>query len=366
MKLLQQLISIRSVSGEEDIIQDFIHAYLVKLGYEPIFYKGNVMVKISGQDTQKSLIFNAHSDTVAVGDISSWSHDPFKGLVKDGKIFGLGASDEKATIAVLLNLAKHYRKKQPECDIWLHFVLKEEVDGSGTQSCLEWFMKHERGQYKGVAGILGEPTNLSTIEIGHRGNVFLTCTTYGDSGHASDPSQIKTHAVFEMFSFMKKVEDLGEVWKTKYGDSFLGEPSIGMLTSISAGDIVSPNKFPDTCTSTLDIRTTPVLHGKVLSEIQKLDKKVKVVYTYPPLLFGTTQSDETIVAIAQSVTDVPLGMSTWSNDLCFFTEQGIPAIVYGPGNKERIHNANEFCELDNLSICLRQYQEIIKEFGDTE
>ena len=151
MKLLKQLISIESVSGNESAIQEFIKAYLVTLGFSPTSYKGNVMVKISGQDTHKALIFNAHVDTVAVGEISSWEYNPFKGIVEDDKVYGLGASDEKATIAVMLHLAEILVKQPPAVDVWLHFVVKEEVDGSGTKDCLEWFTEHERRHYQEVA-----------------------------------------------------------------------------------------------------------------------------------------------------------------------------------------------------------------------
>lgn len=365
MKLLKQLISIESVSGNESAIQEFIKAYLVTLGFNPTFYKGNVMVKISGQDTHKALIFNAHVDTVAVGEISSWEYNPFKGIVKDDKVYGLGASDEKATIAVMLHLAEILVKQPPAVDVWLHFVVKEEVDGSGTKDCLEWFTKRERRHYQEVAGVLGEPTDLASIEVAHRGNIFLTLTTFGDSGHASDPAKIKTHAAFEMFAFIKKVHALGKEWEKKYNDPILGKPTIGLLTSIIAGDKLSPNKFPDSCIATIDIRTTPALHKIVLSEVKNLDKRVNVNYTYPPLFYGSTSPDERIVTLAKKITQCDLGMSTWSNDLCFFTGQDIPAIVYGPGNKERIHNINEYCEVDNLQKCLKQYLQIIKEFGVT-
>ena len=205
--------------GNESAIQEFIKAYLVTLGFSPTSYKGNVMVKISGQDTHKALIFNAHVDTVAVGEISSWEYNPFKGIVEDDKVYGLGASDEKATIAVMLHLAEILVKQPPAVDVWLHFVVKEEVDGSGTKDCLEWFTEHERRHYQEVAGVLGEPTGLASIEVAHRGNVFLTLTSFGDSGHASDPAKIKTHAAFEMFAFIKKVEVLGKKWEKTYSDS---------------------------------------------------------------------------------------------------------------------------------------------------
>ena len=152
--LIRKLIQIKSVSGSESEIQKFIFNYLVKLGLKPAWKQGNVWVKIKGKDGAKALIFNAHVDTVVPGEIKNWFDSPWSGTIKKGKIYGLGASDEKAGVAALLMLAEKLVKNQPEVDIWLMFVVSEEVDGSGTKIALKSLPYKS---YHKLAAVLVEP-----------------------------------------------------------------------------------------------------------------------------------------------------------------------------------------------------------------
>ena len=362
MDILRSLIGINSVSGSEGEIVACIKKYLQNLSFTPITIGDNLLVKIKGESQNKALIFNAHVDTVAIGDKTSWKTPPLEGVVKNDKMYGLGASDEKATIATLLYLARALSIRKPACDVYLTFVAREEIDGSGTKEVLEWFEKHERKKYKAVAGILGEPTGLSEIEIAHKGNIFLTITTKGQSGHGSAPSKIKTHAVLEMIEIVHKLKRLETTWKEKYSDPILGSPTIGLLTSISAGDSTSPNKFPDTCKATFDVRTTPPLHNQAKKEIQTIITPATVEYTYTPVSYGYTEGKEKIVEITKQVTNATIVASSWSNDMCFFTEKNIPAVVLGPGERETIHKANEYCFVEKIDTCVQYYHQMIEEF----
>ena len=119
--LIQKLIEIKSVSGSESEIQKFIFNYLINLGLKPAWKQGNVWVKIKGKDKAKALIFNAHVDTVDPGEIKNWSDLPWLGTINHGKIYGLGASDEKAGAAALFFLAGKFVKKQPHVYTFLLF-----------------------------------------------------------------------------------------------------------------------------------------------------------------------------------------------------------------------------------------------------
>src|SRR5690606_15409955 len=184
--ILQDLIQIPSVSGEEAEIQDFIHAWLTNLGFEPMWVEQNILVKIKGTDSTKAVILNAHVDTVAAGEKDQWQYSPYSGHIDaDKKIYGLGASDEKAGVAALLLFAQTLLQQPPACDIRLTFVVREELDGLATQQTIDWFEQQYRSQYQHLAAILAEPTRLERIEIGHRGNVFIQLEIQGEGGHGS-------------------------------------------------------------------------------------------------------------------------------------------------------------------------------------
>ena len=83
--IIQDLIKISSISGEEQEIQEYIFSYLSKIKLGPFLVGGNVVVKISGQNKKKAVIFNSHVDTVPVGDVTKWEHNPFQGKIVDEK-----------------------------------------------------------------------------------------------------------------------------------------------------------------------------------------------------------------------------------------------------------------------------------------
>ena len=360
--VLTQLIAIQSVSGHEAAIQQWIHTYLQHFGLHPEIVQGNVVCHIPGQDSSKSLIFNGHVDTVSAGDAAAWQTPPLQATTANGKLYGLGASDMKAGLAVMLILAEKYSKDHPPVDLWFHFVVQEETNAQGTHDVMAWFAKKHLKHYKQTAGILLESTGLKNIEIAHKGNIFLKLTTKGDSGHGSVPELVRTHAVGEMIAAIEHLEYLIGSWSPAYDDPMLGKPTVA-LTSIQAGSQNSPNKVADTCVATFDLRTTPKLHDKAFGIIQKyFGDEVLVETVYDPLPCGYTSGSEHIVQIAQQATGLPTATTPGSTDMLFFTALNIPAIILGPGEKSMEHKANEFVELATMKKAVKVMTEIIEAF----
>lgn len=331
-ELLQKLISINSVSRNEEKIQKFIFKYIKLFKFKPFYVAKNVAVKIKGKDSSSALIFDSHVDTVSAGNLALWDNGPFSGVMKMGNVYGLGASDEKAAVAVLLKLVEYFSKQKPDCDLWIIFVVNEEVDGLGTKEFIKYFVK---------------------------------ITVFGDSGHGSQPEKVKKQAIKGIYKVIKKLEAESKNWK-KYKNDILGLPTIS-LTSISGGDISCPNKFADSCVAVFDVRTTPEVHKKILDLIKKVvnqvDSGAKVEYLYPPAPYGFTDQNLEIVKIAEDVTNAEIGTSFGSNDMCFFTEMGIPAIVLGPGESDIIHKSNEWVSLKDIDKCVEIYKEIIQKYS---
>ncbi|MDP4031100.1 MAG: M20/M25/M40 family metallo-hydrolase [Candidatus Beckwithbacteria bacterium] len=364
--LIQKLIQIKSISGSEPAIQKFIFNYLLKLGLKPAWQQGNLWVKIKGKNNTRALIFNAHVDTVTAGENKLWQFDPWAGMINKNKIIGLGASDEKAGVASLLLLAEKLVTNQPESDIWLMFVVNEEVDGSGTKKMIHWFMENNSLKYKKLAAVLVEPTSLKSVEIGHKGNVFIKLTVKGDSGHGSEPEEIKVNAVLVMSRILLKLEQLAKIWSKKYPDPILGWPTIGIGTSIIAGEPNTPNKFSDSCQATLDVRTTPSLHEKVIPEIKEFLKSfpVEISLCYPPAPFGLTDKNEAIIkALLRVKPELKLKTSSGSTDQCFFTKAKIPAVIFGPGEENQAHRPNEWCFLNKIDQAVKIYATLIQKWG---
>ncbi len=362
--LLKDIVKIASISSHERNLADYLFTHFLVAGLKPLKHEGNVYVRIPGADTTRALIFNAHMDTVSPGALSLWKFPPYgkdSGIEIDGKIYGVGASDAKGSLASLLALGDACAKTQPALDVWIVFVCKEETGGDGTKSFLAWFTEKKWSlKYTEISAVVCGPTNMDEIHLGHRGNIHAEISVNGDGGHGAQPELIKKHAILEAMNIVEELKKLEiELGKT-YTDSVLGKPSIG-ITSIQAGDPVAPNKFPDTCSFTIDIRTTPSLHKSAFEIVEKLCTKfgahIRVIYTPSPP--GHTDPKTKIVACAKKLVTT-IGLSKDSTDLCFFSEMGIPGIILGPGDQSASHKPNEYCDVSRCEKATEIYLKIIE------
>ncbi len=362
INLLKELVKIESYSGQEQKLADFIVQWAKENGLPAEMQDGNVVFEFL-VGSSKALIFNAHMDTVKPGNLVFWSTSPTgsgSGKIKGNKLYGLGASDDKSAIASFLTLAYQLKGLTLPVDVFIVFVTNEEISGVGSKSFVDYFQENYAGKYKEVSAVIGEPTDLASTEIGHRGNIFLKVITYGDSGHGSKPGKIKKHAVSENIKVVQKITKLGEILAKKYTHTTLGTPSF-CLTGIQS-DFSSVNKVPSSCFSTWDIRTTPKLHDKVMSLIQKeVGRDVIVEYIGQPAPFGITSPKSKIISsLKKIVPNLKEKISPGSNDICFFTEAGIPAITFGPGKKDVIHKPDEFAEIDKVEKSVAIYKQLLE------
>lgn len=364
MKLLSDLIKIKSVSGEEKKLAGFIIKYLTARGFQPISQDNNILLHFKGQNPHDAIIFNAHMDTVFPGNLSSWKYPPFgneAGVNVGSKYYGLGASDDKAGIASLILLAENLAKQKLQKDTWLVFVCKEEIDGSGTKNFIRWFQNEGwLKKYKKISAVICEPTGLKEIKIGHRGNVFVKIIINGDGGHGSKPQEIKLNSIMEAYKVIRRLNRTAKEWALQYRHPILGKPTLA-VTTISGGNPLSPNKFADSCTLTLDIRTTPKMHNLVITLLKEALKefKISVELFYKPTPFGYTDPNTDIVIETKRLTGAKITINIGSNDLCFFTELKIPGIIFGPGEHTTIHKVNEYCDLEKIKKASEIYKQLV-------
>lgn len=140
--------------GNEGDIAEFIHSLFSDIGiesdmYTPLDVEGfdnhpermkdyklegryNVTARLRGRENKDTLMLMGHSDTVRVGDLSSWSVDPFGGEIKDGKIYGRGANDDKFALSVSVFLFKLLKETGfvPRSNILFSAYCDEEYGGS--------------------------------------------------------------------------------------------------------------------------------------------------------------------------------------------------------------------------------------------
>lgn len=371
-QLLFNLIKLRSYSGEEAEIANYISRYFEALGVKVCRHEGNLYIQIGGLDKSKAFIFNSHMDTVNAGDEKAWKYGACNPTLENEMVVGLGASDMKSGLAASMILAKQYINEKPPIDMWFTYVVKEEEDGSGSKNFAKWFeTEGYLKAYKEVAAIFTEPTNLDEIEYGHRGNIFLKAVSLGDTGHASRPKENKKHAVLEMVNFAKKLEEQVGIWAKEFEGGVFDPPTVAIMTSVQAGvidkngEIVtgSVNKFPGSCTATFDLRTVPGFHEVAFEKIVKLGKKmgIEVSYLFDPAPSGLTDTSDKIVKIASQVIGekVKLIVTQGAADMGFFSQLGVKAIILGPGLREQCHQTNEMAPLGHIPKAVEIYHKIV-------
>ncbi|MGD0437618.1 MAG: M20/M25/M40 family metallo-hydrolase, partial [Bryobacteraceae bacterium] len=193
VEFLRELIAIPTVNppGENYVAcADWLAARLARFDYdvEMVPAEGrpehtaehprvNVIARLRGAPARPLLHFNGHFDVVPVGD--GWTVDPFAGTVRDGKIYGRGATDQKAGIAASIFAVEAIRRAGVR--------LRGAVEQSGT-------VDEESGGFAGMAYlaergfvsrdrtdfvVITEPLNVDRVCLGHRGVYWFEVATLG-------------------------------------------------------------------------------------------------------------------------------------------------------------------------------------------
>ncbi len=362
---LKQLVRIPSLSNEEDELADYLLSFYEDRSLPVEKWGDNVVVHFDGGHDD-ALILNVHMDTVSPGNENRWDVPPTgpdAGMVRDKKLYGLGASDAKASIASFSLLASELGDRELNLDLFIVLVTREELDGRGTRQFLKEFEQEHQDRYNRLAAVVGEPTNLDTIEIGHRGTAYLKIRTEGRTGHATRPESVEPNAIDDALEMIRRMRKLEEEVIPEFRHDNLGDPSFSLTGIRSAPS--SPNQFPGSCETTWDLRTTPGLHEQLESLLEKRLSGCSFEFTErlsPP---GYTSPEEEIVSVFEEVVDnLDVKVARGASDVCFFTESGIPAVTFGPGLKEVIHSENEYVPVSNVRRAADVYADVIERFAN--
>ena len=244
VEFCRELVRRPSMSGQEGDVAELIQSEMRKLGYDDVRVDGtgNVIGLMKGEGGGKSIMLNSHMDHVHPGDESGWPYPPYSGELREGHVWGRGASDTKGAIATqvystaaLKELAETFAG-----DVYVVGVVLEELGGLGSKT----MVKDLRTDY----AILGEGTS-NHIKIGHRGRVGIVVQVDGISVHGSVPENgVNPHYVIAEFINRLKDYQLPE-------SELFGRASLA--PTLYTTDQSSPNVTPGRCRLHLDYRLIP-------------------------------------------------------------------------------------------------------------
>ncbi len=360
----KDIISIPSQSRKEGKLVQRIAKEMKKVGFDKVMIDkmGNVIGQIGFGKTK--IMIDAHIDTVDVGDLSQWKHNPFVPIVKNDIIYGRGATDQKLAISSMVYAGKVIKQLKLVGDYTLWMVgscQEEECDGLPLLHIIQ------KEKLVPDYVILTEPTNLN-IYRGHRGRIELKIVVKGKSCHASAPER-GDNAVWKMSYIIQEVTQLNK--KLKF-DNFLGKGSVA-VTYIEC-KTPSLNAIPDETTIYLDRRLTigetkEVVLNELnsLPSVRKFKAKVEILQykevswkglqVQQEKYFPTWVLDEKHKLVEESVrcASIVLGrkvnVGKWvfsTNGVATAGRLGIPTIGFGPGNEIYAHSVNEQMPVEHL------------------
>lgn len=286
------------------------------------------------------LVFAPHTDTVSVAGMTI---DPFSGELRDGRIWGRGASDTKGSMATMLAALRSMREQLPHLSHEIIFVglCSEEAGQHGAIA----FVKEHAPQWKerGAFAIAGEPTGLNAV-VAHKGALWLTLTTRGTAVHAAAPERGE-NAIYKMADLLAVIRDRIAPDLASTSHPLLGH------TTISAGTIQGGSKInivPDVCRAQVDIRFLPgdeTILQRVSNELSFACPGVEIEHVLSrPML---TDSKHPVIQHMMSLGSKSVG-APWFSDAAIFAHAGIPAIACGPGSICQAHTRDEYIAVEDL------------------
>jgi len=367
IELTRDLIAFDTTNppGREAVCAAYVAALLEAAGFNVQTYpfdgdRMNLVARwVGGDGDSPPLVMTGHLDTVPLG-MTPWSVDPFAGDIKDGLIYGRGASDMKAGVAAMIAAAVWRLKSvgRMRRGLTLIFTSGEETGCAGALRLLK-----DGGSELGRASamIVGEPTS-NRISTGHKGCLAVTVAAKGVTAHSSMPHK-GVNAIYHAARAIGRVERHG-FHETPH--ALLGLPSIN-VGIINGG--MNYNSVPDAAEFTVDVRTTPTMdHSKVEAELRQVlgsEMHIERFVDMPAVNTATSNpftefAFETTARIFGRAADPqPLGIPFFSDASVFTPSFGCPTLIIGPGEPELAHQTDEYCRLDRILEAVDLYEALI-------
>lgn len=340
ISLLKQLIETPSFSSEEDQTASHIEAWMHRYQIDYKRNQNNVWAVNKHFDANKpNMLLNSHHDTVKPN--SAYTKDPFKAIVEDGKLYGLGSNDAGGCLVSLIATFTHfYNHTDLKYNLILVASAEEESSGpNGLNSMLTIIPRID-------VAIVGEPT-LMNLAVAEKGLVVFDAKVKGTASHAAHPNDdnpiykmIETLQWFNDLKFEKTSEALGDVKLT--------------VTQINAGK--QHNVVPAEVDLVIDVRVNDKYTNKEIADF--LQKNAPCSSITPRSLNLNSSSIPVEHPLVKA--GIALGRTTYgSPTLSDQAWLSCKSLKLGPGDSPRSHSADEFIYLHEIEEGIKIYIELL-------
>ncbi len=370
---LRDIVAIEGYSGSEGRVIGRIREEVQKLGAADKVWVdglGNLLVQVG--TGSRLIAIDAHVDTVRVGNPDEWKHDPFKGKVEKGIVYGRGAGDQRGAVPAMVYATKLIRDlglANGEWSLLLTFtVMEEDCDGL----CWQYIVKEDKIRPECV--IITDSTNCKILR-GQRGRMEIGITVPGKSCHGSMPEK-GDNAVYKAAKIVGEIERLHKRLKN---DKFLGSGTV----TVSYIDCQTPSRcaVPGAAYIQLDRRlTTGETAAMALRQVREAVKcagvkaKVELLQYSQKAYTGNTyetdkyfptwvQSEDAppvraAIETHQALFKKPAKVDRWTfstNGVSIAGMFGIPCVGFGPAAEEVAHTVNDSVPIEHLVRCCAMY-----------
>ncbi len=350
--------------GEREIA-DFIAQSLLNRKLDAAIHhvgpeQRNVAAIITGKDRNRSLLLNAHLDTVGVDGMA----DPFKLRREGDRLYGRGTYDMKGSVAIMLLLADYFTRYRPPLNILLSFVADEEDKSRGMEHLVEkWLPQISPAP---VGGIFLEPTE-EDIGVCHKGFTWCELAVTGKAAHGSRPEQ-GIDAILPLRAAMEELSKIQAELLGRQPDPLLGYPSIH-CSIIRGGSELSV--IPSRSCFQWERRTLPDESPRdITGELERMIQAVnlhagkhsvagRVFFVRPPYRIA---DDAEILKRLQKETPHSklVGLPFWA-DSALAGAEGIPSLLFGPAG-HGAHAVDEWVSLKSLLHVFEILKKLIMDF----
>ena len=366
--LVADLVRIESVnlsldpdgSGEGEIAA-FVGTWLSAAGFDVLQQetapgRPNVIAIRRGTGGGRSLMLNAHMDTVSLGGIANGLEPRIDG----NRLYGRGSYDMKASLAAVMLAVRDLGAETLAGDVIVTAVADEEYASIGTQAIV--------AEYRADACVVTEPTHHE-LTLAHKGFVWANIETHGVAAHGSLP-EVGIDAIAKMGPILTGIGELDRRLRAGPSHPLLKSGSLH-ASLISGGTELST--YPDRCRVEIERRTVPGETDAIVEEqlMTLIADAGEAGADGATLSMGISRQpfeispDAELVEVAQSIITRILGAPAeisgaggWM-DSALTSAAGIPTIIFGPAG-EGAHADIEWVDLDTVQTCRDIYAEVAR------
>lgn len=371
VKLTQDLIRCPSVTPDEGGALVLLAGLLERAGFTCTRIDRNGTANLFARWGQgkngRTFGFNGHTDVVPVGDKAAWSVDPFGGEIRDGILYGRGATDMKSGVAAFAAAAIDFvTDTPPDGSVVLTITGDEEgVATDGTTAILDWM--NAKGETMDHC-LVGEPTCPETLgdmmKIGRRGSMTAQFTVTGVQGHSAYP-----HRANNPLPAMVRLMDRLASHELDTGTDHFDASTLA-ITTIDTGNPVT-NVIPAEAKATVNIRFNDSHSGASLTEwlqaeADKIATEFDIKIAMQVKISGEsflTEPGELSALIAQSVKTVtgitPEPSTTGGTSDARFVKNHCPVVEFGLVGKT-MHAVDERVSVEDIKGLKAIYSEILR------